>query len=137
MFSKNLSTALIRFIDDEGITQEELAERCNLSARFVGNVIRGHSQMRLDTFENICAALEVTPNDILVPKCSRPNDKSQIMQVSQIFYVSDVNGSFPVCPACRVTIEREYQSYCDRCGQRLGWKHYKTAEVIDNIEDIK
>lgn len=22
---------------------------------------------------------------------------------------------------CNMTIEREYQSFCDRCGQRLNW----------------
>ena len=28
---------------------------------------------------------------------------------------------YPVCPRCGSTMEREYQSYCDRCGQRLSW----------------
>ena len=27
-----------------------------------------------------------------------------------------------ICPHCDVTLEREYQAYCDRCGQRLDWK---------------
>lgn len=130
MFSKNLSEALNNFLESEDITQEELAERCDLSSRFIGNIVRGHSQMRLDTFEQICAALEVTPNDILIPEQSRPIDKSQIMQVSQILYISELTGSFPVCPACKVTLEREYQNYCDRCGQRLGWKGFRQAEVI-------
>ena len=39
--------------------------------------------------------------------------------------------SFPVCPRCDVTLEREYQSYCDRCGQHLNWRGYgKTTTVI-------
>ena len=38
--------------------------------------------------------------------------------------------SFPVCPQCKVTIEREYQAYCDRCGQCLSWDKYENAEVI-------
>lgn len=25
------------------------------------------------------------------------------------------------CPSCKSTMEREYQKYCDRCGQRLKW----------------
>ena len=29
--------------------------------------------------------------------------------------------SFPVCPHCKTSLEREYQSFCDRCGQRLSW----------------
>lgn len=41
------------------------------------------------------------------------------------------NGeSFPVCPHCRETLEREYQSYCDRCGQRLKWTKYHKAKLV-------
>ena len=29
---------------------------------------------------------------------------------------------YPVCPRCDSTFEREYQQFCDRCGQRLGWR---------------
>lgn len=35
-----------------------------------------------------------------------------------------------VCPRCSVTLEREFMSFCDRCGQRLDWKDYKKAKVI-------
>ena len=28
---------------------------------------------------------------------------------------------YPVCPNCHCTFEREYQRYCDRCGQKLAW----------------
>ena len=38
--------------------------------------------------------------------------------------------SFPVCPRCQLTMEREYQSYCDRCGQALDWKGFSKALVI-------
>lgn len=31
------------------------------------------------------------------------------------------SGLFPVCPRCECTIERDYQAYCDRCGQCLKW----------------
>jgi len=37
---------------------------------------------------------------------------------------------YPVCPRCRVTLNREYQAYCDRCGQALDWKAYKKAAVV-------
>ena len=29
--------------------------------------------------------------------------------------------AFPVCPSCGITVERDHQNYCDRCGQRLDW----------------
>ena len=38
-------------------------------------------------------------------------------------------GTYPVCPRCNITLEREYQSYCDRCGQRLNWKGFLYPSV--------
>ncbi len=33
------------------------------------------------------------------------------------------NGDcYPVCPQCGLTLDREYQVFCDRCGQRLMWR---------------
>lgn len=45
----------------------------------------------------------------------------------RLFHNGDV---FPVCPRCRVTLNREYQSYCDRCGQHLDWGSFHRALVI-------
>ena len=51
------------------------------------------------------------------------------MEVTQI--MKRLNGDcYPVCPRCRITIEREYMSFCDRCGQRLGWKKLKDAVIV-------
>ncbi len=38
--------------------------------------------------------------------------------------------AFPVCPRCHLTLDREFQSYCDRCGQALGWKHFRKALIV-------
>lgn len=38
--------------------------------------------------------------------------------------------TFPICPRCGSAMDREYQSFCDRCGQRLGWKEYRRALVV-------
>ena len=37
---------------------------------------------------------------------------------------------YHVCPACHVTLEREFMSYCDRCGQHLDWRGYRSAKII-------
>ena len=37
-------------------------------------------------------------------------------------------SAFFLCPRCNITMEREYQSYCDRCGQRLGWRSIDKAK---------
>ena len=38
--------------------------------------------------------------------------------------------TYPVCPRCRITMEREYQRYCDRCGQYLDWSNYDEAQIV-------
>ena len=40
-------------------------------------------------------------------------------------------GTFPVCPQCGSAMEREYQNYCDRCGQRLSWRKLRRAQVVE------
>ena len=37
---------------------------------------------------------------------------------------------YPICPRCDRTIEREYMSFCDRCGQRLAWDYLDFANII-------
>ena len=51
------------------------------------------------------------------------------MPVSEVMIFP--NGSaYYVCPRCHITVEREFVSFCDRCGQHLGWKDYKKAKVV-------
>ncbi|MCI8650731.1 MAG: hypothetical protein HFG20_11520 [Anaerotruncus sp.] len=38
--------------------------------------------------------------------------------------------AYPVCPRCKITLDREYQAYCDRCGQCLSWEDFDKAIVI-------
>ncbi len=40
------------------------------------------------------------------------------------------HSDYYVCPACHVTLAREFMAYCDCCGQRLDWKKYREATVI-------
>ena len=42
--------------------------------------------------------------------------------------------TYPICPRCGKTMDREYQSYCDRCGQALDWQGFSKAVVITDIE---
>ena len=60
------------------------------------------------------------------------------MQVTEI---SHMGGSYyPICPRCDTTIDREYMSYCDRCGQSLNWKGFSKAKVRKReslTEDVK
>lgn len=47
------------------LSQEQLAEACDLSASFLGHIERGTRKMSLETFAALCAALNLTPNYLL------------------------------------------------------------------------
>ncbi len=51
------------------------------------------------------------------------------MHVTEVMVFPDGNGYY-VCPRCHITVEREFMSFCDRCGQRLSWRDFDDAEVI-------
>ena len=41
------------------------------------------------------------------------------------------NGeAFSVCPRCKTTLERDYQRFCDRCGQHLDWKNFDKVRIV-------
>ena len=37
------------------------------------------------------------------------------------YYSGDV---YAVCPACKMALDRDFQNFCDRCGQCLDWSKY-------------
>lgn len=38
--------------------------------------------------------------------------------------------SYPVCPRCDCSLDREYMRYCDRCGQHLAWDCFGKARIL-------
>lgn len=47
------------------LSQEQLAEACELSASFLGHIERGTRKMSLETFGALCQALNLTPDYLL------------------------------------------------------------------------
>lgn len=39
-------------------------------------------------------------------------------------------NSYPLCPRCDCTLDREYMCYCDRCGQCLSWELFEHAKTV-------
>lgn len=58
------------------------------------------------------------------------------LRVTQV-YVFRQGGAYPICPQCGISLEREFQNFCDRCGQKLDWKQFKHAQVIRSGPDSK
>ena len=57
--------------------------------------------------------------------CMLPKEK----EVTRIRYYGYQSTGYCVCPGCNCTFEREYQTYCDRCGQKLAWNLFSRGNV--------
>ncbi len=62
-----------------GLTQAEVAERAELSDRTYADIERGSVAMRVDSLLKICAALHITPNEILVDADTAPITEQDIV----------------------------------------------------------
>ena len=51
------------------------------------------------------------------------------LAVQEVLVFSN-GASYPVCPKCCLTLEREYMNFCDRCGQKLDWKEFENAVEV-------
>lgn len=49
-----------------GLSQEQLAEKCNLSTSFIGHIERGSRKMSLETLASLCDALNVSADYLLL-----------------------------------------------------------------------
>lgn len=127
MFSDNLPVSLLRLCDSYGLTYEAAAERCNISTRYFGSIARGKATPSIVTLEKLCIGFNATPNELL-GVCAK--HARVPMQVVEVRYFSGAMSGFPVCPQCGISLEREYQAFCDRCGQMLSWYNYHNAHVI-------
>lgn len=51
------------------------------------------------------------------------------MQVHEAYCYNRNHYIYAICPRCKIPLEREYQAYCDRCGQALKWKHFDKLRI--------
>lgn len=54
----------------------------------------------------------------------------QPMQVREACCYHHSSNAYAICPRCGAPMEREYQSYCDRCGQALRWINFENLKII-------
>lgn len=125
MFSKNLSLVLLRFCDENEISQEVLAEKCQLSPRYLGRLICRHSVPTLTVLEKISQATSFSPNELLLPfPDNAGRDELPVTEGRQMRQFDGSLTAFCLCPQCGASLEREYQAFCDSCGQKLNWDRY-------------
>lgn len=133
MFLDTLSCAILRLCDAQNWSYKMAAEHCGLSARYFGDIARRRSAPTIRTLEKLFGGFCVSPNSLLVPSPELYEESFRIPQiVTQCRGYQTCFGytTYPICPRCKRTVGREYQIYCDRCGQMLCWKGYADAEII-------
>ncbi len=130
MFKKELSNQLLKIINDKNLTVSSLASLSHISREYLTNVISEKHSISIDVLENLCSALETSPDELLLSEKSKSPEKSKAMQVNTI--LSDEATYYPLCPDCNKPLIKEYQAFCDNCGQRLSWKEYVYANEIQN-----
>ena len=128
MYPDALSRSILRLCDDLKLSYEAASERCRLSARYFGSVARGQTAASIRTLEKLCMGFGKSPNELLLPVSPAIQRFRDPLPVSglRILYLSDGPHAFPVCPECDSTLDREFQCFCDRCGQLLDWSLYAT-----------
>ena len=138
MFLDNLSTSVLKLCDTRRLSYEAAAERCDLSSRYFGDIARGKTAPTILTLEKLCVGFALTPNDLLIPSEVWSEmafrEPMPVTHIRCFRYLSGVTG-FPVCPQCGKTMEREYQPYCDRCGQCLDWDNFLFADFVHRAID--
>ena len=133
MFLDNLATSILRLCDTRDLSYEAASECCDLSPRYFGDIARGKTAPTILTLEKLCVGFELTPNDLLLPEeMWREMSFRRSMRVHEIrcYRCRSTLTAYPVCPQCGMTMEREYQAFCDRCGQKLDWSEHAGAVVL-------
>ena len=133
MFSETLSTTVLRLCELHKLSFESAAERCGISSKHYGSIAKMKTTPSILVLEKICNGFQLTPNDLLISPSLRQQMGFRLpMTVTHVQKVPYQNGftTYPICPRCGISFEREYQRFCDRCGQCLQWKGFWKAKII-------
>ena len=131
MFSEQLSKAVLRLCETEHLTYEAASELCDISARFFGSIARGKVSPSIDTLEKLCRGLRKEPNELLGMTMTE-EELSYRAAMNVVQYERFECGMIcPICPRCETCLDREYQSYCDNCGQKLNWDRFDKATRVE------
>ena len=105
---------------NKNLTQEKLALECEISPSYLRLIEHGNANPTINELLKISNALNFTLQN---PFSVSSSELFRIpMPVTDIIFFG--NNSFPVCPCCHNSLERDFQSFCDRCVQALSWTNF-------------
>ena len=67
----------------------------------------------------------------LLKKITEATDYRTARTVTEMIVYQSMFGEtgYYICPRCGCTLDREFMSFCDRCGQKLDWHMYTRAKI--------
>lgn len=141
-YRKILADNLLTFRKLENISQQEMSFRTEISKETISLIERAKTYVRLDILEKIASYTGLTISQLFtegfVEKYNHQQKLNKIIREKLLYrdpmIVSEIKVLrtgyyFPICPRCDCTMEVEYQSFCDRCGQRLNWNGFLKAKI--------
>jgi len=78
-----------RIRKEKGISQEKLAEKCDINTSYIGLMEIYRNVPKLSTIEKIADALDVDPLELFEPKTDYPTGKQKILLKKRILSAVD------------------------------------------------
>lgn len=80
---KNLGNRIREIRVSRSLTQEALAEKINLSAKSLSQIELGNNFVSAETLEDICIALDITPNTLFDFKYSDIAEENALVEITK------------------------------------------------------
>lgn len=125
-----------------GLKQETFAEMLGISVRHIRNLCYRDIDVSVSLCYRMSQILHTPMENLLVVSDGDSDMQEDMMDeyasyrrpmaITQLLVTpACTKGGYFLCPRCKITLDREFVSYCDRCGQRLDWRNYKKAETLE------
>lgn len=70
------------------LTQEQLSEKCGISAAYLGNIERGTRKLSVETLFALASSLDVSTDSLLID--SYPHDQNQLIYIESMLANKDI-----------------------------------------------
>ena len=149
---QNIAMILQNEKSTRSITLKEFANDLGISRSTLHRYMQDAGNMRLALLDQLSSRLSVSIIDLIgdtkghISSGAKHNHETpettaeayrHPMPVNEVFYYADSligPTTYPICPHCGMTMEREFQSFCDRCGQALDWDGLEQAVIRVKME---
>ena len=93
-----------------GLSQEELAEKVNISTTHMSHIETGNTKLRLPVFVDIATALEVRTDDLLDPPIAAATSSSmdEIVAVLERCSAQEAKVIIDVVKATKLSMDKHY-----------------------------